>query len=150
LITAWDAVRNDVDSTANGLAYFMWVPNVFNGTGGSVVDPTHYWPGASNVEMVGVDGYPQSQYGETTFASTFADTLTIIQGLSGETTLAQPKIFVAETDFAPLDTSPYESISSMVSDLCSNGGDGTVQFEDGTPSLSSAQWSELDTALAND
>ena len=32
-VSAWDAVRNDIDSTANGLAYFMWVPNVFNGAG---------------------------------------------------------------------------------------------------------------------
>jgi hypothetical protein len=111
-ITAWDAVRNDVDSAANG--------------------------------------YPQSEYGETTFANTFADTFSIIRGLSGETTIAKSKIFVAETDFAPLDTSRYESISSMVSDICSNGGDGTLQFEDGTPSLSSAQWSELDPALAGD
>ena len=53
---------------------------------GSIIDPTPYWPGASNVDMVGVDGYPQSQYGETSFANTFAESFSIIQGLSGEST----------------------------------------------------------------
>ena len=151
-VSAWDAVRNDVDSTANGLAYFMWVPNVFNGAGGTVVDPTPYWPGAANVDMVGVDGYPQSEYGETTFANTFADTFSIIQGLPGESTIAQPKIFVAETNFSPLDSGSYESIPNMVSDICSNGGDGTLQFVgySGEPNLTTAQWSELDTAQADD
>lgn len=151
-ISAWDAVRNDIDSTANGLAYFMWVPNVFNGAGGTVVDPTPYWPGASNVDMVGVDGYPQSQYGETSYANTFADTFTIIKGLSGEPTIAQPKIFIAETNFSPLGSGSYESIPNMMSDICSNGGDGTLQFVgySGEPNLTSAQWSALDTAQAND
>jgi hypothetical protein len=151
-ITAWDAVRKDIDSTANGLAYFMWVPNVFNGPGGSVVNPAPYWPGASNVDMAGVDGYPQSQYNETTFANTYADTFSIIQGLSGESTIAQPKIFVAETNFSPLGSGGYESIPNMVSDICSHGGDGTLQFVGYAtePNLTSAQWSALDTAQAND
>lgn len=150
--SAWDAVRNDIDSTANGLAYFMWVPNVFNGAGGTVVDPSPYWPGSSNVDMVGVDGYPQSQYGETSFANTFAQTFSIIQGLPGESTIAQPKIFVAETNFSPLGSGSYESIPNMVADLCSHGGDGTLQFVgySSEPNLSSAQWSALDTAQAND
>jgi hypothetical protein len=151
-VSAWDAVREDVDSTANGLAYFMWVPDVFNGAGGTVVDPTPYWPGAADVDMVGVDGYPQSEYGETTFANTFADTFSIIKGLSGESTIAQPKIFIAETNFSPLGSGSYESIPDMVSDICSNGGDGTLQFVgySGEPNLTTAQWSALDTAQAND
>ena len=151
-VSAWDAVRNDIDSTADGLAYFMWVPDVFNGAGGTVVDPTPYWPGASNVDMVGVDGYPQSQYGETTFANTFAQTFSIIQGLPGETTIAQPKIFVAETNFSPLGSGSYESIPNMMSDICSNGGDGTLQFVgySNEPNLTSAQWTALDTAQADD
>jgi hypothetical protein len=151
-VTAWDAFRNDIDSTANGLAYFMWVPDVFNGAGGTVIDPSPYWPGAANVDMVGVDGYPQSQYGETTFANTFADTFSIIKGLPGESTIAQPKIFVAETNFSPLDSGSYESIPNMVSDICSNGGDGTLQFVgySDEPNLSATQWNELDTAQAAD
>jgi hypothetical protein len=151
-VSAWDAVRSDIDSTANGLAYFMWVPDVFNGAGGTVIDPTAYWPGASNVDMAGVDGYPQSQYGETSFANTFAQTFSIIRGLPGESTIAQPKIFVAETNFSPLGSGSYESIPNMVSDICSNGGDGTLQFVgySGEPNLTTAQWSALDTAQADD
>ena len=151
-ITAWNAVRNDIDSTSNGLAYFMWAPGAFNGAGGSIIDPTPYWPGASNVDMVGVDGYPASKYGETSFANTFAQTFSIIQGLPGESTIAQPKIFVAETNFSPLGSGSYESIPNMVSDICSNGGDGTLQYVGyaGDPNLTTAQWTALDTAQAND
>ena len=35
-----------------------------------------------------------------------------------------------------------------MSDLFNDGGDGILQFQDGTTDLTSAQWSELDTALA--
>jgi hypothetical protein len=35
-----------------------------------------------------------------------------------------------------------------MSDLFNNGGDGILQFQDGTTALTSAQWSELDAALA--
>jgi hypothetical protein len=40
----------------------------------------------------------------------------------------------------------------MVSDICSNGGDGTLQFVgySGEPNLTTAQWSALDAAQAND
>lgn len=40
---------------------FMWAPNAY--TGGTTIEPTPYWPGASEVDMVGVDGYPDTQYG---------------------------------------------------------------------------------------
>jgi len=33
-------------------------------------------------------------------------------------------------------------------DLFQAGGDGILQYQDGTPALTSAQWTELDTALA--
>jgi hypothetical protein len=42
----------------------------------------------------------------------------------------------------------YETISSFMSDLFKDGGDGILQFQDGTPALTSAQWTELDAALA--
>jgi hypothetical protein len=35
-----------------------------------------------------------------------------------------------------------------MSDLFSNGGDGVLQFQDVTTALTSAQWAELDAALA--
>jgi hypothetical protein len=152
-IAAWDKVRSMINAGANGKAYFMWVPNAYNGAGGTVVDPDSYWPGASNVDMVGVDGYPQSKYGETNFSNTLATTYNIIQGLSGESTIAQPKIYLAETNLATLGSGSYESISNWISDMCANGGDGFLEFDDanwGLPSMTDAQWSEADTALAND
>jgi hypothetical protein len=143
-IQAWDAVRADVDSTANGLAYFMWVPNA--DTGGTTIDPTPYWPGSSEVDMVGVDGYPDTEYGSQfgTFSGYFGPTFSEIHALTSL------PIFIAETDLASFDSSGYETIPNFISDLCSDGGDGVLQFQDGTPALSSTQWTELDNALASD
>jgi hypothetical protein len=42
----------------------------------------------------------------------------------------------------------FETITDFMTDLFSDGGDGILQFQDGTTALTSAQWSELDTALA--
>jgi hypothetical protein len=42
----------------------------------------------------------------------------------------------------------YETVTDFMADLFSDGGDGILQFQDGTTALTSAQWSELDTALA--
>ena len=42
----------------------------------------------------------------------------------------------------------YETISGFMSDLFKDGGDGVLQFQDGTPALNSGQWTELDGALA--
>jgi hypothetical protein len=143
-IKAWDAVRSDIDSTANGLAYFMWAPNAY--TGGTTVKPTPYWPGSSEVDMVGVDGYPDTQYGSQfgTFSGEFGPTFSEIHALTSL------PIFISETDLAPLDSSGYETIPTFISDLCSNGGDGVLQFQDGTRALSGKQWTQLDNALASD
>jgi hypothetical protein len=62
-------------------------------------------------------------------------------------------VFISETDLAPLSTSQdcsggnYETITDFMADLFSDGGDGILQFQDGTTALTSAQWSELDAAL---
>ncbi|HEX6468292.1 MAG TPA: hypothetical protein VF069_04295 [Streptosporangiaceae bacterium] len=152
-IAAWDKVRSMINAGANGKAYFMWVPGAYNLDDSSIVNPAPYWPGASNVDMVGVDGYPQSQFGKTNFANTLQTTYDIIQGLSGESTIAQPKIYLAETNLATLGSGGYESISNWISDMCADGGDGFLEFDDanwGLPSMTAAQWSEADTALADD
>ena len=49
-----------------------------------------------------------------------------------------------------MDGSGYETIPGFISDLCSSGGDGVLQFQDGTAALSSTQWTQLDNALASD
>jgi hypothetical protein len=143
-IKAWDAVRSDIDSTANGLAYSMWAPNA--DTGGTTINPAPYWPGSSKVDMVGVDGYPDTQYGSQfgTFSGEFGLTFSEIHALTSL------PIFITETDLAPLNSSGYETIPKFISDLCSNGGDGILQFQDGSPALSSNQWTQLDKALASD
>jgi transcriptional regulator with XRE-family HTH domain len=145
-IKAWDTVRSDIDATAGGLAHFMWAPGV--DTGGTTIDPTPYWPGASQVDMVGVEGFPNTQWGSQlgTFSGVFGPVFKEIHALT------RLPIFIAETNLAPLDGSGYQSLPRFISDLCSNGGDGVLQFQDtqDTPSLSGRQWGELDKALASD
>ena len=54
-VAAWDAVQAQIDGNgASRYAYWMWVPNV--DTGGSTENFTAWWPGASHVDMVGLDG----------------------------------------------------------------------------------------------
>jgi hypothetical protein len=142
-IQAWDAVRTDIDATAGGLAYFMWAPGA--DTGGTNQNPTPYWPGSAQVDMIGVDGYPNTQWGPfTSFSALFGPVFNEIHALSSL------PIYIAETDLAPLDGSGYQSLSGFISALCSSGGDGVLQYQDGLPALSSTQWTELDNALATD
>jgi transcriptional regulator with XRE-family HTH domain len=144
-IKAWDTVRSDIDATAGGLAHFMWAPGV--DTGGTTIDPTPYWPGASQVDMVGVEGAPNAQWGAglTTFSAVFGLVFHEIHALT------RLPIFIAETDLALLDGSGYQSLPGFISDLCSNGGDGILQYQaDKAPALSRKQWGELDRALASD
>jgi beta-mannanase len=142
-IKAWDTVRSDIDATAGGLAHFMWAPGA--DTGGTTIDPTPYWPGASQVDMVGVEGFPNTRWGSQlgTFSGVFGPVFHEIH------TLTRLPIFIAETNLAPLDGSGYQPLPGFISDLCSNGGDGVLQFQD-TQTLSSTQWGELDKALASD
>jgi hypothetical protein len=146
-IAAWDEVRSIINENADGDAYWMWAPNA--NTGGTSEDPTPYWPGASEVDMVSVDGYPNSEWNLDTFSELFGTTFSEIEALPGESTIAQPKIFIAETNLALLGTSPYESITGFVDDLFAAGGDGVLEFEaQNQPTMTSTQWSELDAALA--
>ena len=148
-IAAWDAVQAQIDSNgASRYASWIWAPNA--DTGGSTVNFTPWWPGASHVGMAGLDGYPQSGpgWGLCNFQELFGRSFAEMKSLT------RLPVFLSETDLAPLSTSQdcnggsYQTITSFMSDLFSNGGDGILQFQDGTPALTSAQWSELDAALA--
>jgi hypothetical protein len=148
-IAAWDAVQAQVDGNGAGqYAYWMWAPNA--DTGGSTVAFTPWWPGAAHVDMVGIDGYPQSGpgWGLCNFRELFGQSFTEMRSLTSL------PVFISETDLAPLSTTgdcngqSYETITDFMSDLFSDGGDGILQFQDGTTALTSAQWSELDAALA--
>ena len=116
-------------------------------TGGSTTDPTPWWPGSSHVDLVGVDGYPDTQYGSQfgTFSGEFGQTFTEIRNL-GYT----GGIFISETDLAPLDGSGYQTIPQFISALCAAGGTGFLEFEDGTAAMTSTQWTEANTALSSD
>ncbi len=148
-IAAWDAVQAQINGDgASQYAYWMWAPNA--DTGGSTANFTAWWPGASHVDMVSLDGHPQggSGWGLCNFQELFGQSFTEMKSLTSL------PVFISETDLAPLSASQdcnggsYETITNFMSDLFSNGGDGILQFQDGTTALTSAQWAELDAALS--
>jgi Glycosyl hydrolase family 26 len=145
-IAAWKEVQSIVDANAGGNAFWIWAPNA--DTGGTTTDPSPWWPGASSVDLVGVDGYPDTTYGSQfgTFSGEFGPVFSEIRNL-GYT----GGIFISETNLAPLDGSGYETIPQFVSDLCTAGGTGFLEWEDGgAPAMTSTQWGEANTALSSD
>lgn len=144
-IAAWDEVQSIIDANAGGNAFWMWAPNA--DTGGTTTDPTPWWPGSSHVDLVGVDGYPDTQYGSQfgTFSGEFGQTFSEVRNL-GYT----GGIFISETDLAPLDGSGYQTIPQFISALCADGGTGFLEYEDGTAVMTSTQWGEANTALSSD
>jgi beta-mannanase len=135
-IKAWDTAETAVmQNGGRHWAWWMWVPNV--DTGGTTQPFKAWWPGQHAVTMVGLDGYPQPQYGLNTFAEVFGRSFTEMHALT------RLPIFIAETDLA--DAKP--SIGAFVSAAKAHGATGVLQFQDGTPALTTAQWAQLDRAL---
>jgi mannan endo-1,4-beta-mannosidase len=146
-IAAWQKVVTNVNSTAGSNAYWMWAPNA--DTGGSTEDPSAWWPGSNYVDMVGVDGYPDIEWGSQfgTFSGEFGPVFSEIRGLGWS-----GPIFISETNLVPLDSSGYESLTGFLTDLLNAGGSGVLEFEDPSwnlPSMSSKQWTELDSVLGS-
>jgi hypothetical protein len=55
----------------------------------------------------------------------------------------------SETDLAPeTGSGGTQTVTQFVQAALAAGATGLLQFQDGTPALSSEQWSELDAALA--
>jgi hypothetical protein len=144
-IAAWDEVQSIIDANAGGNAFWLWAPNA--DTGGSTTDPAPWWPGPSSVDLVGVDGYPDTQFGSQfgNFSGEFGQTFSEIRNL-GYT----GGIFISETDLARLDGSGYQTIPQFISALCTAGGTGILEFEDGSAAMTSTQWGEANTALSSD
>jgi beta-mannanase len=142
-IRAWDTVQADIDNNGGGQnAFWMWAPNV--DTGGSSEPFAPWWPGASHVNMVGLDGYPQPQYGLNTFQQVFG------QSFSEMKALTNLPIFISETDLSPeTGANGTQTAGQFVQAALADGATGLLQFQDGSPALSSQQWSQVDAALAN-
>jgi hypothetical protein len=145
-IQAWDTVQADINNNgASQYAWWMWVPGVDTGCqpGCTLYPFTPYWPGSQHVDMAGLDGYPNTQFGEDTFAETFGHSFTEMK------TVTNLPVFIAETDLAPeTGTDGTQTVTQFVQSALAAGATGLLQFQDGTPALSSEQWSELDAALA--
>lgn len=141
-IKAWDTVQADIDQHgASQLAWWMWAPNAY--TEGTTTPFTPWWPGQQHVDMVGIDGYPQTQYGLDTFQELFGKSFAEMKKLT------KLPIFISETDVAPeTGSGGTQTITQFVTAARAAGASGLLQFQDdGTPSLTSKQWSELDAAL---
>jgi beta-mannanase len=141
-IQAWDTVETDINNSGGSQnAWWMWAPNA--DTGGSTQPFAAWWPGQQHVNMVGIDGYPQTQYGLDTFQQVFGQSFTEMKALTSL------PIFISETDLAPeTGSGGTQTVTQFVQAALAAGATGLLQFQDGTSALSSEQWSELDAALA--
>lgn len=142
----WKYVHDKVNSTANGQAIWMWACSAW--TGGTTIDPSPWWPGASYVDAVGIDGYPNTQYGASlgTFAGQIQQTVTAIRNLGWT-----DPIFLAETNLAQMVASGGQSITAFVAAMYTAGVSGILEFEDaswGLPKMTAAQWNEYNTAIS--
>jgi mannan endo-1,4-beta-mannosidase len=139
-IQAWDTVQGDIDGNGAGrYASWMWVPNA--DTGGTTRPFAAWWPGAQHVDMVGVDGYPG--WGNNTFGQVFGRSFAEMKALTGL------PIFIAETDLASETGSDgTQTVTQFVRAALADGASGLLVYQDGSPDMSSRQWSELDAALA--
>lgn len=135
-VKAWDTVESVImENGGRHWAWWMWVPNA--DTGGTTRPFAAWWPGKHHVTMVGIDGYPQPEYGLNTFAEVFGQSFAEMHALT------KLPVFIAETDIAQA----KPSIGAFVSAMKADGGSGVLQFQDGTRALTKAQWAELDKAL---
>lgn len=149
-VAAWKVVHDDVNATAGGFAQWMWAPNVY--AGGSQQHVAGYWPGAAYVDMTGVDGYAGFVENGTsfpnTFNTTFGETFSEIKALPGFSAIPDSKIWISETNLQDLGSGSFDSITKFINDDFADGGSGFLEFEDGLPQMSAAQWNEADAALA--
>lgn len=149
-VAAWKVVHDDVNATAGGLAEWMWAPNVW--AGGSNQHVAAYWPGASYADMTGVDGYAGFVENGTsfpnTFNTTFGETFNEIKALPGFNTIPDQEIWISETNLQDLGSGSFDSITKFINDDFAAGGGGFLEFEDGLPQMSAAQWTEANAALA--
>lgn len=157
-IAGWTYVKNKVNSTAAGYALWMWACNAF--TGGTSISPAAYWPSSALPDMVGIDGYPSTEYGSSlgTFAGQIEPTVSIIRGLGWSN-----PIFISETNLCqmadggtdnsvspPVTFGPGQSITAFVAAMYAAGISGILEFEDASwdlPTMSTAQWLEYNTAI---
>lgn len=142
-ITGWKYVHDKVNSTAGGLALWMWACSADTG-GTSTTSPSPWWPGSSWVDMVGIDGYEALEGSPVTFAGVFAAALSDIRALgwSGD-------IWCSETNLALMEAGGGDSIEAFVADMHAAGMTGILEFEDsGLNVMTSAQWTRYNAAVA--
>lgn len=142
-ISTWKYVHDKVNSTAGGLALWMWAPGADTG-GSTTTSPVSWWPGSGYVDMVGIDGYEALDGSPTTFNGVFASTLSGIRSTIGWT----GDIFVSETNLALMVSGGGDSITTFVADMHAAGMSGIFEFEDsGLPLMTSGQWIEYNAAI---
>jgi hypothetical protein len=141
----WKYVHDKVNSTAGGLAIWMWACSAW--TGGTTVNPTPWWPGDSYVDMVGIDGYPTTEYGPTlgSFAGQLQQTVTAIRALGWTN-----PIYISETNLAEMvASSGGQDIPDFVAAMHAAGVSGIMEFEESyEPDMTGAQWTQYNTAVA--
>jgi beta-mannanase len=133
-VKTWQHVVTMVNSTAGGLAKWVWCPN--NNDVGPV---TPYWPGAAFCDIPGFDGYLNTASQSQTFSSFIAPTVREIQKLT-----SQP-VWNAETGV--LGTNREARITQFVSDMHSAGLRGFAHWNEASYALGASELNALTSAV---
>ena len=144
-IAGWKYVHDKVNSTAGGLALWMWAPGADTG-GSSTTSPVPWWPGTAYADMVGLDGYEALEGSPVTFSGVFGATLADVRSTIGWT----GPVYVSETNLALMVQGGGDSVAAFVADMHASNMSGILEFEEtGLPAMSSAQWTQYNNAVAS-
>jgi len=92
-VAAWRHIVSVFRSWGAVKVTWLWTINSLAGGPGQAASPQAWWPGASYVDWVGIDGYYYYQ-GES-FQTVFGSTISVIRHFTGD------PVFIPETGIAP-------------------------------------------------
>jgi len=92
-VAAWRHIVNVFRTWGAFNVTWLWTINSLAGGPGTATSPKAWWPGASYVDWVGIDGY--YYYAGESFQTVFGTTISVIRHFTGD------PVFIPETGIAP-------------------------------------------------
>jgi hypothetical protein len=137
---AWRHLHQLFDQAGAANAVWVWSPNVVNPVPG--VELAAYWPGAAEVDVVGIVGYYTGQLGESTYAGLFTRTEGLVDAF------AHKPYLITE---AGAQQGPDKA--AWVADLLAGvkndpGMLGVIYFDEGSAQHKRADWTLEDSGPA--
>ena len=121
-VAAWRHIVNLFRSWGVSNVTWLWTVNSLAGGQGAAARPEAWWPGASYVDWVGIDGY--YYYAGESFRTVFGSTISVIRHFTDD------PVFISETGIAPA-AGQAAIIPQVLAGARSDGVLGVVYFDAG-------------------